>query len=61
MPYELATETDVHLTIYTSPRVVVRALQLGHQTAGDYTDRDRAAYWDSRNASGERVSSGVYF
>ena len=61
MLYELATDTDVHLTIHTSPGVVVRTLQLGQQSAGDYTDRDRAAYWDGRNAFGERFSSGVYF
>ena len=61
MPYELATDTDVHLTIYTSPGVVVRTLQLGQQSAGDYTDRECAAYWDGRNASGERFSSGVCF
>ena len=34
---------------------------LGHQSAGYYTGRDRAAYWDGRNALGERVASGIYF
>ena len=61
MPYELATDTDVRITIYTSTGVVVRVLTLGHQTAGYYTDRERAAYWDGRNASGEQVASGIYF
>ena len=61
IPYELATDTDVRLTIYSSTGVVVRALQLGHQTAGYYTDRERAAYWDGRNALGEQVASGIYF
>ena len=61
IPYELATDTDVKITIYTSTGVVVRALQLGHQTAGYYTGRDRAAYWDGRNATGEPVASGVYY
>ena len=61
IPYELATDTDVRITIYTSTGVVVRALQLGHQTAGYYTDRERAAYWDGRNALGEQVASGIYF
>ena len=51
----------MRLTIYTSTGVVVRTLVLGHQSAGYYTDRDRAAYWDGRNASGEQVASGVYF
>ena len=61
IPYELATDTGVHLTIYTSSGVVVRVLQLGHQPAGDYIAQDRAAYWEGRNASGEQVASGVYF
>ena len=61
IPYELATDTTVKITIYASNGVVVRALQLGHQSAGYYTDRDRAAYWDGRNALGEQVASGVYF
>ena len=36
-------------------------LALGHQSAGYYTDRSRAAYWDGRNGLGERVASGVFF
>ena len=61
IPYELATDTDVRITIYASNGVVVRSLQIGHQSAGYYTDRDRAAYWDGRNAFGEQVASGIYF
>ena len=37
------------------------ALSLGHQPAGIYQSRSRAAYWDGRNALGEPVASGVYF
>ena len=61
IPYELATDTDVTLTIYNAQGVVVRVLQLGQQSAGYYTDRERAAYWDGRNALGEQVASGIYF
>ena len=61
IPYELATDTDVRLTIYNTQGVVIRTLQLGHQSAGYYTGRDRAAYWDGRNALGEQVASGLYF
>ena len=61
MPYELATDTDVRITIYNAQGVVIRTLQLGQQSAGYYTDRERAAYWDGRNAFGEQVASGVYF
>ncbi len=61
IPYELATDTDVRLTIYNTQGVVIRTLQFGHQSAGYYTGRDRAAYWDGRNALGEQVASGLYF
>ena len=61
IPYELATDTTVKITIYNTQGVVIRTLELGHQSAGYYTDRDRAAYWDGRNAFGEQVASGIYF
>ena len=61
IPYELATDTPVEITIYNTQGVVIRRLQLGQQSAGYYTDRDRAAYWDGRNALGEQVASGLYF
>ena len=61
MPYELATDTNVRITIYNPQGVVIRTLQLGQQSAGYYTDRERAAYWDGKNALGEQVASGIYF
>ena len=61
IPYELATDTEVRLTIYNTHGAVIRTLQLGHQSAGYYVGRDRAAYWDGRNAYGEQVASGIYF
>ena len=61
IPYELATDTDVRITIYNAQGVVIRTLQLGQQSAGYYTDRERAAYWDGRNALGEQVASGNIF
>ena len=61
IPYQLATDTDVRLTIYNAQGAVVRVLELGQQSAGYYTDRERAAYWDGRNALGEQVASGIYF
>ena len=36
-------------------------IHLGHQPAGIYESRSRAAYWDGRNAVGKPVASGVYF
>ena len=61
IPYELATDTNVKITIYNAQGSVVRVLHLGQQIAGYYTNREQAAYWDGRNALGERVASGVYF
>ena len=40
---------------------MVRQFELGHQPAGYYTNRAKAAYWDGCNESGESVASGVYF
>ena len=61
IPYHLAHDADVRLTIYDIQGAQVRQLDLGHQLAGYYTDRTKAAYWDGRNAFGESVASGVYF
>ena len=61
IPYQLATPADVSLTIYDIQGGVVRDLDFGHQRAGMYQSRARAAYWDGRNAVGEPVASGVYF
>ena len=61
IPYQLSEPTDVKLTIYDINGRVVRNIDLGHQRAGVYHGRSRAAYWDGRNAVGEPVASGVYF
>ena len=61
IPYQLAVPAAVQITIYDTRGVLVRRLELGHQAAGSYTRRSRAAYWDGRNSQGERVASGVYF
>ena len=61
IPYHLANDSNVSLSIYDINGALVRELDLGHQRAGYYTDRSRAAYWDGRNESGEAVASGVYF
>ena len=61
IPYHLAHAADVTLTIYNTKGVVVRRFELGHQSAGYYTARAQAAYWNGRNENGERVASGVYF
>ena len=61
IPYQLAKSTDVTLRIYAVDGKLVRLLDLGHQHAGAYHSRSRAAYWDGRNHIGEPVASGLYF
>ena len=61
IPYHLAKASDVKITIYDAKGALVRRLDLGHQAAGFYTSRSRAAYWNGKNGVGERVASGVYF
>ena len=61
IPYHLAQAANVTLTIYDVRGVLVRALTLGHQPAGVYQSRGRAAYWDGKNQLGEKVASGLYF
>ena len=61
IPYHLSKAAEVIVRIYDMRGVAVRELVLGHQAAGVYESRGRAAYWDGRNSSGEPVASGVYF
>ncbi len=61
IPYHLTEPANVSLTIYSADGKLVRTLALGHQPAGIYENKSRAAYWDGRNAVGERVASGLYF
>ena len=61
IPYQLAAPVDVTLTVYAPDGTVIRTLELGHQPIGMYQTRNRAAYWDGKNAQGELVASGVYF
>ena len=61
IPYHLASETEVRISIYDLRGVLVRQFNLGHQKAGYYTNRTKAAHWDGRNEIGESVASGIYF
>ena len=61
IPYHLANDTDVQISIYDINGGLVRQLDMGHQVAGYYTTRSRAAHWDGRNEFGERVATGLYF
>ena len=61
IPYHLSNDADVQIEIYNIKGVLVRRLDFGHQMAGYYTDRTKAAYWDGKNEFGEPVASGLYF
>ena len=61
IPYRLAEDADVSLTIYDTSGALVRSIDLGHQTAAVYETRAKAIYWDGRNRFGEQVASGIYF
>ena len=61
IPYQLAESAEVTLTIYDTNGQLVQRLEVGHQAAGMYQSRSRAAYWDGRNQLGESVASGLYF
>ncbi len=60
IPYRLAREAEVAITIYDTKGTLVRRLSLGNQTSGYYAERGKAAYWDGRNEDGEAVASGIY-
>ena len=61
IPYRLAQEAFVTLTIYDQSGHIVRTLNIGHRMAGFYETRSKAIYWDGRNQFGEQVASAVYF
>ena len=61
IPYQLSEDSPVSISIYDTTGQLVRTLSLGFQSAGFYNSQGRAAYWDGRNALGERVASGIYF
>ncbi len=61
IPYDLAQDTNVDITIYNSNGKIIRKLNLGFQSAGTYRTKTSAAHWDGRNSKGDFVSSGVYF
>ena len=61
IPYRLAEDAFVTLTIYDLSGRIVRTLDIGHRIASAYENRSKAVYWDGRNGLGEGVASGVYF
>ena len=61
IPYRLAEDAFVRLTIYDLSGGLVRRIDVGHRIAAVYESRSKAVHWDGRNGLGERVASGIYF
>jgi len=61
IPYRLAEDAFVTLTIYDIAGGVVRSIDVGYKPAAVYESKAKAIYWDGRNELGKQVASGVYF
>lgn len=61
VPYRLSEEASVRVEIYNISGQIVRTLDIGAKEAGNYVNRERAAYWDGNNNAGEAAASGIYF
>ena len=61
IPFRLAEDASVSLTIYGASGSHVRTIDIGFAPAAVYQARSEAIYWDGRNDFGEQVSSGIYF
>jgi len=61
LPYQLAQDANVTVSIYSLTGQLVRTLRLGNQSTGVYVMKHKAAYWDGRDSFGQKVASGVYF
>ena len=61
IPFQLAQDSTVTAKIYDVTGKLIRMIELGHVTAGNYVESNRAIYRDGRSENGEQVSSGTYF
>jgi len=61
IPFRLAEDASVSLTIYGATGQLVRTIELGFTPAALYENKSESIYWDGRNEFGEHVASGVYF
>ena len=59
--FPIAQDSLVTAKIYDVTGKLIRMIELGHLTAGNYVDFGKAIYWDGRSENGEYVSSGTYF
>ena len=61
IPYQLASDSVVTLTIYNLNGERIRQIDLGEKPAGIYQTKADAIHWDGRTDKGEAAPSGIYF
>jgi hypothetical protein len=61
IPFQLAEQANVTITIHDIAGRLIRTLNLGHKSPGIYASKNEAVYWDGRNDGGDSVASGIYF
>ena len=61
IPFRLAQNAIATATIYDVTGKQIRMIELGHLSAGNYVESNRAIYWDGKTDTGEQISSGTYF
>ena len=61
IPFQLAEESSVALTIYDQQGKVVQYIGLGIKSPGFYLTMDRAIHWNGCDKDGEPLASGIYF
>jgi hypothetical protein len=61
IPFSLTSPANVTISIYDLKGKLIKQLKLGWLPAGNYLNRNTAAYWNGLNNNAEPISSGVYF
>ncbi|HAW49455.1 TPA: hypothetical protein DCX16_00670, partial [bacterium] len=63
IPFKLAEDAYVSLTIYNILGQKVKTIEVGQRKRGSYTKAKEgsAIFWDLKNDSGQRVSTGLYY
>ena len=61
IPYQLASDSVVTLTIYNLNGERIRQIDLGEKPAGIYQTKADAIHWNGKTDKGESAPSGIYF
>ena len=61
IPFQLAKDSIVRITIYDSTGKQVKLIDLGQLVAGNYVEPGKAILWDGKTDNGGLVVSGSYF